>query len=465
MRPITAVLLLQAASGQGTAPPAAEVTAFVGAHVVPMDAPRVLGEQTVLVQEGRIVGMGPAAVTAVPPGARRIDARGRYLMPGLADMHVHLARRDELIADELLLYLANGVTTVRGMDGRPIHLAWRERVARGDAPGPAIRTCGPQVFGRVSPLGRVAQAPDGPGWLRWISRSRTPASAHAVALKHRRAGYDCLKIYSAPDWTNDAYAAAVAGARDAGIPLAGHFARNLPLDRNLAGRSSVDHLEEFNYTYFFRATRPGDWATRDSLLPEVARRVATSGVAVTSTLWYIHRNHVLGNGEAQVVDEPEMRFVPASHRRQLTGERRSTRAVLIDRQRASSARNLAFQRRMATAFQAAGVRLMAGTDASLRSRVVPGFSLHHELAELVAAGLEPYQALRAATATPAGVLGEPAGIVAVGLRADLLLLEGNPLEDIRTAARPLGVMANGRWWTRAELDDALRAVESRAGRR
>ncbi|HEY0021768.1 MAG TPA: amidohydrolase family protein [Longimicrobium sp.] len=474
-RRLLPTLLLTACASSSTAPratpaPPPDVVAFVGVHLLPMDAPQVLRDQTVVVRDGRIATVGPAATTPVPADARRIEGRGRYLMPGLSDMHVHLAADGERLRDEMLLYLANGVTTVRNMDGRPVHLAWRERerVAAGSAAGPAIRSCGPQLFGRVSVLGRPAVAPDQPAWLRRLSRGRSPASARAAVAAQHRAGYDCVKLYSGPEWSAAAYEAVTRATDSVGLPLAGHFARNLPLEVNLRGRSSVDHVEEFNYTHFFRVTKAGAWAARDSLLPGVARRVADSGVAVTTTLWYIHLLLQLGVADSTsvITAQPDVRFLPASRRRVLTAERHPYWSTLSDGQQASMRSNLRFQRRMVHAFQAAGVRVMTGTDASLRSLVVPGFSLHREVAELVEAGLTPYDALHAATAAPAAFLGTPGGgRVVEGGRADLLLLEANPLDDVRNLARRAGVMANGRWWPEAELADSLRAVEARASRR
>jgi imidazolonepropionase-like amidohydrolase len=243
--------------------------------------------------------------------------------------------------------------------------------------------------------------------------------------------------------------------------VVGHFARNLPLDVNLRGRTSVDHIEEFNYTYFFKETPAGAWAAREALLPEVAKRVASAKVGVTTTIWYIRQASLIGRVETgrSVRTADEIRYLPASEVRRLNGK--SVDAV-SEREQRSTNSNLAFQLRMARSFVDAGVSLMTGTDASLRSLVVPGFSLHRELGELTAAGLTPYEAIRAATVAPSQVLGRRSGTVTVGHAADLILLDGNPLLDIASLRRNAGVMARGRWFPTSALQDSLLAVRGRA---
>jgi imidazolonepropionase-like amidohydrolase len=404
------------------APLALGVTAFERVSVLRMDRDTVLGDQTVIVRDGHIERIGPAASTRVPVGALRIDGRGRYLMPALADMNVQLSPTSWRIRRELALYIAHGVTAVRNLDGRSPHLRWRERVRRGEALGPTILTCGPPIASDTSLLGRSDDllgnrvAALGTSVERMLRDRRPVVSIRPEVMDLRRAGYDCIAVDSPSDWSPARYDALVAAARATSMPLAGDFARNLPLDVNLRGRTTADRFD----AYFRAQLTPNVYAepaARDSVARDVARRTRAAGVAVSTRLF-----------RAASADRPLMR-------------------------------------RLVHALAAVDARLVLATAATLRSTIVPGASAHHELRELVAAGLTPFEALRTATANPALVLGVPGefGIVVPGARADLLLLDANPLEDVGNTERLAGVMVRGRWLTAADL---LRMrEEARAPRR
>jgi imidazolonepropionase-like amidohydrolase len=224
--------------------------------VLPMDRDTALTDHTVLVVHDRIVWIGPAPSARIPSAARRVEGRGRYLIPGLADMHVHL---DEGV-EELPLYVSAGVTTVRNMRGRPEHLEWRRRVAAGSLVGPAIFTSGPTLAGpRLFDRGR--------GFVGL----RTPQDAEREARQQARAGYDMIKVHSR--LTVPVYQRLLAAAREARIPVVGHLISEVGLARTLsAGQVSLEHLglELFD----------GD-ATR---LDEGARAIARSGVWVGTIL-------------------------------------------------------------------------------------------------------------------------------------------------------------------------------------
>jgi imidazolonepropionase-like amidohydrolase len=421
LTPRTALLLLAlagcvraprpAAGIPRPAPLALAVVAFEDVNVVRMDRDLVLRDQTVIVRDGRIEHVGPAASTRVPAGAVRIAGRGRYLMPALADMDVQLSPNSWRLRRELALYAAHGVTTVRNLDGRSPHLRWRERVRRGDLVAPVIVTCGPPIgsdtslFGRSDDLLGNRVAALGTGIERMLRDRRAVVSIRPEVMEQRRAGYDCIAVESPSDWTPARYDALVAAARATSMPLAGDFARNLPLDVNLTGRATADRLDAYLRARLTPDVYVDTPAARDSVARDVARRTRAAGVAVSTRL-----------------------FAAAS------GDR-----VLM--------------RRVVRALAAEDATLVLGTGATLRSTLVPGRSAHWELRELVAAGLSPFEALRTATANPAIVLGTPGefGIVVPGARADLLLLEANPLEDVANAERLAGVMIRGRWLDAPEL--------------
>jgi imidazolonepropionase-like amidohydrolase len=391
-------------------PLAEGITVFERANVVRMDRDVVLHDQNVIVDSGRIVRVGPAASTPIPAGAFRVDARGRYLMPGLADMQVQLSPNAWRLRRELTLYVTSGVTLVRNLDGRSAHLRWRDRVRRGETLGPTIVTCGPPIANDTSMFGRSDDllgnriAALGTSVERMLRDRRTVVSIRPEVMDQRRRGYDCIAVESPTDWTPARYDALVVAVRAMGMPLAGDFARNLPLDENLRGRTTADRLD----AYVREQLTPdvyADPAARDSVARDVARRTRAAGVAVSTRLFGL-----------QTSDRPLMR-------------------------------------RIVRALAEEDARLLLGTEATLRSQVLPGTSVHHELRELVAVGLSPFEALRTATTNAALVLGAAGefGIVAPGARADLLLLDGNPLADVANTERMAGLMLRGRWLSAADL--------------
>jgi imidazolonepropionase-like amidohydrolase len=392
-------------------PLAEGITVFERANVVRMDRDVVVHDQNVIVDNGRIVRVGPAASTSIPAGAFRVDARGRYLMPGLADMHVQLSPNAWRLRRELTLYVTSGVTLVRNLDGRSAHLRWRDRVRRGETFGPTIVTCGPPIANDTSMFGRSDDllgnriAALGTSVERMLRDRRTVVSIRPEVMDQRRRGYDCIAVESPTDWTPARYDALVAATRAMGMPLTGDFARNLPLDVNLRARTTADRLDAYLREQLPPNVYSSDPATRDSVARDVARATRAAGVAVSTRLF---------------------------------GAQSSDRLLM---------------RRVVRALAEEDATLVLATEATLRSQILPGQSVHHELRELVAAGLTPFEALRTATTNAALVLGTAGelGIVAPGARADLLLLDGNPLADVANTERIAGVMLRGRWLAAAEL--------------
>lgn len=205
-----------------TAPPA---TVFENVTVIPLEGPGYLSGQTVVVEGRRITQIGPAASVAIPPGAVRIDGSGKYLIPGLSEMHAHIPappQADAAGVDRVLfLFVANGITTIRGMLGHESHLRLRAEVARGERLGPQIFTSGPSLNGRSVP---------------------DVETARRLVTEQRAAGYDLLKIH--PGLTRDSYDAIAATAAAEGIPFAGHVPVDVGLERSLAaGQATIEHLD------------------------------------------------------------------------------------------------------------------------------------------------------------------------------------------------------------------------------
>ncbi len=242
--------------GSPSAPAGEPTTAFVAVNVLPMTGPQVLPEQTVLVRGGRIVALGPAGRTAIPPDARRIDGRNKYLMPGLTDFHVHFPPDTADHAGTLRLFLGNGITTVVNMEGNPALLRLRRRIARGEVPGPTLFTTGP-----------------------FLNRPlvTTPAEVERAVVAQRRAGYDFIKLHG--ELSREAYARLVETARREGIRVVGHVPANLGIEAVLAARQPlIVHAEEYLYAYFsFRRDLPTSAEEIDSMARRVAAATARAG--------------------------------------------------------------------------------------------------------------------------------------------------------------------------------------------
>jgi len=427
--------------------------AFINVTVVPMDRERLLPGQTVVVRDGRIAEIGPADRVRVPDGAQRIDGAGKFLLPGLTDAHFHLQASDGTDRQLLQILVANGVTSILNLYGTRSILDLREHVARGEVLGPAIYTSGPYI----------SDAP------RWQPQAE---EVERLVVEQKRAGYDLIKTHG--DFSREAFRRLFTVARREKIKVIGHAPRNLGVEPMFEERmDAVAHGEEFIYAYFFFNAPPGmqqaDHETRQRFLagaekriPELAAATAKSGSWVVPNLVAYKMIVEQGKDLAPVLARPEVRFVPGRVAEDWQpGRNRYDRNYTPEIAEHMTWR-LNLLSKLTAAFRAAGVRLLAGTDAPIPG-VVPGFSMHDELKLLVEAGLTPYEALRAATANPAEFLGRPGefGTVAVGARADLLLVEGDPLRDVGNAARRTGVLVRGRWLAESELRAMLESIAAR----
>jgi imidazolonepropionase-like amidohydrolase len=415
--------------------------AFVDVTVVPMTSGVVLPNHTVIVRDGRIAAVGPAEEIEVPVDARRIEVRGKWLVPGLADMHVHLFSRSDLD-----LYLANGVTTVRNLGGYGAAdsiLEIRQAIEAGELRGPTIFTSGNWLDGD-------------PPYRDINTVVRNPEEARLEVERQHRTGYDFIKVYEG--LTPEVYGAIVDEAEARGIPVTGHVPSRVGIEGVLSsGQSGIEHAAAILLPAL--GFRPTEEASR-----ALARQVAEAGVAVTPTLWMLELAFRQRSGPAEiaeVVARPEMRYLPPDR---LATWRDDNMFAAFPRLEAAEGRvRRDLVHRFVGHLTDAGARILAGTDADVAGSV-PGFAIHEELRRLVEAGLTPHEALRAATAAPAEYLAEvlpdlePFGTIEVGGRANLILLDADPLEDVANLKQPAGVMARGAWFPASELRAMLDAA-------
>ena len=449
------------AIAQPSGNPRPDVVAFVHATVIPMDTQRMLRDQTVVVASGAIIAVGPASTVKVPAEALRVDATGRYLLPALCDMHVHLvgeawnimmpagqrpAAKDLPQEQFLFPYLANGVTTVQALSATPEELELRSRIARGDLVGPRL------ILARMIDGPKKAWPPPISTWVA------SAAEARAAVRQSKAAGYDKIKAYSFLD--RESYDATVETAREVGMDVIGHIPMALSLEYVLdAGQKLIAHSEEvmkhaggdyspgrIDYFATTLATR-GAWmtptlATSKAILDTLDR--PDSAFAIPEAVYF---RHPLEHGVWSFIIDNLYRPVSPSAREALRDG--------FER----------FQKPLTRAFHEKGGKLMAGSDTIIPG-LVPGFGLHRELVELVHAGLTPYEALRTSTTRPFEYLGEidSAGTVEVGKRSDLILVTGNPLEDVSAVSKIAGVLAHGRWIGADEIATRMKQIATAGGR-
>ncbi|HZC71620.1 MAG TPA: amidohydrolase family protein [Jatrophihabitans sp.] len=420
---------------------------FEHVDVVPMQSEHVLADQTVVVRDGRVDRLGPSDEAVLQPESERIDGRGKFLMPGLTDMHTHPVEERQL-----LLYLAHGVTTIRNMWGMPRHLKWRRSIAAGELVGPQIYTTGHYLDGC-------------PHKLTWIHPVADKHEAVAAVHATKRDGYDAVKIDD--QLRLDAYEWVIGTAAEAEIPVCGHVPFRVGLARSLAaGQVSFEHLHGY-----LEAALPGD---RRPVGPADAREMILQELAVTPDDRFLDRvaeaaqaTQAAGawncptlavrkhwtQSRAELVNSPETGFESA-----LQIHRRRCWSDLLASATGTENGARMWELYLATTklLSDAGAGLLTGADSGHPTQP-PGTSLHRELQAFVEAGLTPYQALQAATRNSARFLGAEGewGVVAIGARADLLLLDGNPLVDIRNASRIVGVLAAGRWFPAGALEARL----------
>ena len=437
--------------------------AITNVSVVPMTSDTVLAGQTVVIRDGRIAAVGPAARVRVPAGARRIDGGGKFLIPGLADMHAHLYSDGDEVPDsaapaELGVMVANGVTAARLMIGTPEQLALRRDVAAGRVLGPQLWLASPQLTGRPGENARVVTTPD---------------DARAAVREAASAGYDFIKLTTFI--SRAVYDAVVEEAARQRIRVVGHVDPQVGLARALEAGQQIEHLDDYFESVLAdgapsrtavsnMAVFPGkNWESLDHVddakIARVAGATARAGVWSGPTLAVFNRAFAIGESDSAMRARPDWAMIPPNVRALYlrARERYWSGPNAAYRTEARRRRYVEVRNRLTKAIHDSGGKILAGSD-SPEWLMAYGWTLHRELEHLVEAGLTPYQALAAATRNPAEFLGATAewGTVAPGRRADLVLLSANPLRDIRNTTRIDAVALGGRWLERAELDRMIR---------
>lgn len=382
------------------------LTVFKNVNIIPMNRESVLKDYNVVIKDGKIVKLGKSWKTRVPKNSMVIDGKGKYLMPGLTDMHVHWWQGD----DELILYLANGVTTIRDMFGNFGKLKHRERIEEGEILGPRVYISTPLIDG---------YSPIWPGSLVVTN----PEDVEQLITSFKKMGYDFIKIYE--KLTIDVYDSIIKSAEKEDIPVVGHVPSLVGIEKVIqSGQKSIEHLSKY-----YDSDKLYDMTVENNVWN------------CPTIVVYSNFNRSLAKEEIEGVEYIHPVVIKAWE----GGMNMGSSIIETDG-----------LKHITKSLHDKGGKILLGTDAN-NPFIVPGFSIHDELYNFVEIGLTPYEALRTGTYNAAEFLNvlDESGTVEIGKNADLVLLNGNPLEDITNMKKIEGVMVRGKWISKSEIDKML----------
>jgi imidazolonepropionase-like amidohydrolase len=424
---------------------------FRNVNVIPMEKEEVLLSRDVVIKNGVIMAIGSTGKVRYGSDAMVIDGKGKYLLPGLAEMHAHVPPVDDIgpMKDVVMLFALKGVTTIRGMLGHPRHIELRSKINSGEIIGPRFITSGPSFNG---------------------NSVKTPEAAAAMVKDQKQAGYDFLKLH--PGLTKENFAAMAAAAKEVNIPFAGHVSFDVGVWRAIdAGYATIDHLDGF-----VESLVPGIESMKEQETGlfglYIADKANESGVGKltnalkNNNIWVVPTQslperwfHPTRDADA-LSKEDEMKYMDTSTIKNWVNSKKN----LLNNpnyKAATATKLIEIRRKLIYECNKAGVGLLLGSDAP-QVFDVPGFSLFHELQYLVDAGLTPYQALKTGTVNTGKFLKrDDIGMIKTGAVSDLILLTGNPLKEISQVKNIEGVMLRNLWLNNEFIKTGLKKLEKR----
>ena len=444
MKSILSLVLLLAVGAGNT-----QETVFRNVNVISMSSENIMKKQDVLVKNGRISAIGESGKIKYDKSARIIEATGKFLIPGLAEMHAHVPPVDDLepMKEVLTLFLCNGVTTIRGMLGHPRHLELRSKIQSGEIIGPHFYTSGPSFNG---------------------NSVKTPEAGSEMVKNQKQAGYDFLKLH--PGLTKENFAAIAKTAKEVNIPFAGHVSFDVGVWRAIeAGYASIDHLDGF-----VESLIPGIDTVKEQQLglfgmyiakyadtkkiPALMNALKEKNIWVVPTQALAERWFSPHKDADAFAREPEMIYMKEETLKNWINNKKGI--VANPNYKPDEIKKfIELRRKLIYECQQSGVGLLLGSDGPQVFNV-PGFSIHHELKYMVDAGLTPYQALQSGTVNVAKYFKlNNSGMIKPGYVSDLVLLEANPLDNIENTKKIAGVMLGDRWMPKETIAGELKKLE------
>ena len=427
-------------------------TAITNVNVIPMSSDTLLQNQTVLIKEGKIAAVGPSDLVTIPEEAMIIDGSGKYLIPGLAEMHAHIPgdrNGMEIVEETLFLYLSNGITTIRGMLGQPFHLELKKQVANNQVLSPRIFTSGPSLNGNT---------------VKTVEEAREKVTAYKAA------GYDFLKMH--PGIKLEVFNEIVKTANDVGIPFAGHVSNLVGIRRALEAKyASIDHIDGYleglvSESEGVDPTQNGFFGynftdlANEEMLADLTRMTKDAGVWVVPTQSLMER-WVGPTSPQELAEGEEMKYVSKRILDSWVKRKVDFQAEASYDPEKADRFNLV-RRKIIKALHEEGVGILLGSDAPQIFNV-PGFSIQHELYYMIESGLSPFETLKSGTINSAIYFDMEGqfGTVTEGAAADLILLNSNPLDDIKNVSDKSGVMVRGKWLSQEEISERLNQIAAK----
>jgi imidazolonepropionase-like amidohydrolase len=436
-------------------------------NVIDTETGKKVKDRTVVISGEQVSVVRESERVKPPAGAKIVDGTGKFLIPGLWDMHVH-AMYPPRLDSWMPLFVANGVLGVRDM-GSPMKLAdvkrLREEIAAGSRPGPRIIDAGPILDGQKQP----------PPFSDFFIQVTTPAQGRDLVRSIKAEGFDFVKVYSG--LPREVYFAIVDEAKAQGIAFAGHVPTSVSaLEASDAGQKSMEHMFGI---YLACSSRESELRSEllkggeqrrlevdeamasydDAKAAKVFEHLAKNKTWQVPTLTVFSRGRLPAN--SPVFSDPRLKYIPPSRQQKWNevGKQRVGTADEVEIWKKSLAKRLS----ILGAMHQAGIPVLAGTDTGWHNAYsYPGFELHEELQLLVRAGLTPLEALQSATLNPARFLGMQGelGTIEEGKLADIVLLGADPLQDIANTQKIEAVIVNGRLFDRTALDSLLVVAEN-----
>ncbi|MCW8857957.1 MAG: amidohydrolase family protein, partial [Kangiella sp.] len=442
-----------------------ELTALTDISVLSPDGQTMLADRTVVIAGGKIISV--TVDGAIPANAKVINGHGKYMIPGLVDSHAHILKSP----NDLLLYVANGVTHIRDLGGPPERLQIRDEVEQGRV--------GPRMFVASPPIDSMGFL-EGAFWelITFHKNTRDVEHAKSMVKEFAEQGYDAIKIYHLD---MPSYRAVNELAAELGVPTTGHFPLTMELSElAVTQQKEVAHLEEIvrvlirEFGSINEQGSDASYAHVEARSDDIIDDLLANDITVNSVLWFMESIHdQFSNLEVALQEvaieyanpgivegtkdseEFKVGWLPGYNQFEATGDPEEEIYKKNDifwkaREKAHHILLKAMVRR--------GVKIVAGTDSGA-NLVVPGFSIHDELRSLNLGGMSPAQTLATAARNPAELMNSNAGIIEAGRRADLVILNKNPLSDIENTRTIDTVILNGRVFDRSQLDAMLEAVK------